>query len=228
MNWSNAAQSIALLVLLTSCRDEAPADEAAATPAQTQASAASPAASTAADADKVKVKSPDGKELVTIREQGDGKIKIEFFADGQQRVMRGEMKDSGKRKYEIEGGPVIAEVKPSDSGFKVRLPDGKLLWKVKIADEKTKISDNEENNNPFVLDVKEADRVKVLAPGDKEVGKVKFYRSEEKSEVKDASDKELFKINGTKYSGAYGVLLMDGIPETNRYIILAELLSRAK
>ena len=43
-----------------------------------------------------------------------------------------------------------------DLRAKVRTPDGKLRWKVKLGDAKIKIADNEENKNPFEVKTKEA------------------------------------------------------------------------
>lgn len=174
------------------------------------------------DIERIKIKTPDDIPVLEMKVKDD-RIKLEF---GSQ-VLRGEMKKSGKRKYELEGSDVVAEVKPGDKGFKVRTPEGNLLWKVKITDEKIKISDNEENENPYELKVKGTDEVKVERNGVK-LGKVKFYRDRGKVKVKDASEAERYESNTELYSALYGVLLMDDIPERERYIIMAELLLRAK
>jgi hypothetical protein len=142
-------------------------------------------------------------------------------------VLRGEANETDKRKYEWDDQGRVAEVKPNDDGFKVRTPDGNLLWKVKISADKIKISNNEENNNPFELKWKEADRVKV-ALGDTELGEMKYYSDRQKIKVKDANERELFESNTSHASAAYGVLLLQTIPETERYIIMAELLARGK
>lgn len=169
---------------------------------------------------KVKIKTPDDKDVVEIK-IGSNDTKIEYNG----KVVRGEMKDSDKRKYVVEGSGQIAEVKMKDAdGFKVRTNDGKLLWKIKISDSKIKISDNEENQNAFEL-VKREDGAKV-EQNEKKFGEVKFYKDRQKVKVKDASDKELFDSNTDRYSVAYGVLLLDKIPEELRYIIIAELLAR--
>jgi hypothetical protein len=44
--------------------------------------------------------------------------------------------------------------------------------------------------------------------------------------VKDAADTELFQIDADRLSIAYGVLLLKDIPQTERSIIMAELLAR--
>lgn len=169
---------------------------------------------------KVKIKTPDDKPVVEVKFDGRN-TKLEYGG----KVLRGEIKDSEKRKYFFETGNQTAEVKAKDAdGFKVRTPDGKLLWKVKIKPDKIKISDNEENQNAYEL-VKRADGAKVEQNGQK-LGEVKFYTDRQKIKVKDAADAEVFEGNTDKYSVGYGVLLLDKIPEEMRYIILAELLAR--
>ena len=160
-----------------------------------------------------KILRPDGTEAVSISESS-GTVEIRFAG----KTIHGWMRDSGKRKYENDAGTVLFEVKPGDEGFKLRTEDGKLRWKVKIKDAKVKVSDNEENNNPFELKAREGDRVKVVAPGDRELGNVRGKN------VEDASGKTLYVVDAP--SAAYGVLLLDSIPEVERYILVAELLSR--
>ncbi|HVG22802.1 MAG TPA: hypothetical protein VND45_01500 [Thermoanaerobaculia bacterium] len=150
---------------------------------------------------------------------------VDITAGGKK--LHGETRDSGKRKYNVDGGAVAYEVKSGDDdGFKLRTPDGELLWKVKIAAEKIKISDNNENDQPFELKAREGNRTKVFAPGDREVGNVRFDGS--RIQVEDSIGKTLFTIPATKPSAAYGVLLLDGIPEPERAILMAEILSRGR
>jgi hypothetical protein len=138
-------------------------------------------------------------------------------------VLRGTPRETGKRKYSIGSSPVMFEVKPGDDdGFKLRMADGKLRWKVKVSADKIKISDNEQNANAFELKPREGGRVKVEAPGGRELGNVRG------NDVEDASGKKLFTVEGPAGSAAYGVLLLDGIPDTQRYILIAELLGRKR
>ena len=178
-----------------------------------------------ASAGKIKIKTPDDQTVVEFKPGGEN-VKIEFTTSGQAKVLHGDIRDSGKRKYTLEGGSMVAEVKPGDDGFKVRTPDGRLLWKVKISEGKIKISNNEENKNPFVLSIKENDRVKILRD-ETEIGAVKFYRDRQRVEVKDTAQKELYQSNTDRYSAMYGVLMMDQIPDAERYIIMAEILGRS-
>lgn len=210
---------IFLVALFCACSKEQPSHQATESPKQAKAL---PAESTEQYTGKVKIKTPDDATVVEIKFKGADDAKIEFGG----KVLRAKNKDSGKRKYEQEGGPVVAEVKSGDDGFKVRTPDGKLLWKVKFSEDKIKISDNEENANPFELKMKDGDRVKITK-NDSEIGEVKFYKDRQKVKVK-AGETEKYESNTDLYSGAYGVLLMDAIPEQERNIIIAELLMRGK
>ena len=109
------------------------------------------------------------------------------------------------------------ETKPEPEGFKLRKLDGSLLWKIKMKPAKIEISDNQEGTNAFEL---RADRV--VAPGGRVLGSVT------KSEVRDASGKVVYRINGGPPCACYGVLLIDRIPELQRYIILTQLLGAGK
>jgi hypothetical protein len=215
--------TLAVLSLLA-CNRHSEGDRQESPPPSAPASntAPSPAA-----AGVVTVRKNDGSELLTIRNAGGGRVDIELVADGTRRVLRGEEKESGKRKYRIGDGPVLLEAKPGDGGgFKVRMPDGTLRWKVKIGADKIKVSDNEENRNPFELEPKGNERTKVKAADGHELGAVRFDSRASRSSVEDATGKSLYTVDGAHPSPAYGVLLLDGIPETQRYVILAEILAR--
>ncbi|HSE97350.1 MAG TPA: hypothetical protein VLD57_03705 [Blastocatellia bacterium] len=183
-------------------------------------------AAAASDSNRIKIKTPDENAVVEFHLRGE-EPKIEYSSGGQAKVLRAHPKDSGKRKYELEGGGVIAEIKSDADSFKLRMPDGRLLWKVKLSEDKIKISDNEEGNNPFVLEVKGQDRIKVMK-NEQEIGQVNFYADRSKIKVKTASDQEVFESNTNRFSAMYGVLLMEGIAEPERFIIMSELLARGR
>ena len=84
----------------------------------------------------------------------------------------GRLSKNEKTKYYNASGDVIAEVKYKETGFKLRKPDGTLLWKIKVKDNKVKVSDNAENKNPYEIKKKEGSyKVKRM---EKEYGKVTF------------------------------------------------------
>lgn len=205
----------ALVLLLASCRGDESNDSSIPSPPPSAPAAASSAAAASTSS-----------QFVGVTEEG-GTVTIAFTENGAGRELHGETRDNGKRKYTLADGPVLYEVKPNDEGgFKLRMPDGKLRWKVKVTPEKIKISDNEKNDHPFELKVRDGDRVKVVAPGDRELGNVRY--SSGKVEVENAGGKTIFTANAAKPTGAYGVLLLDGIPDYERYILIAEILSRGR
>jgi hypothetical protein len=144
--------------------------------------------------------------------------------------MKARMKKPGSRKYkELVGTDektLIAEVKIKDNSFKLVDENDKLLWKVKIKEGKAKISDNEENKNPFVIK-KSEDKVKVKDKNEKEIARVKYYSDNGKLKLKDMSGKELYiSKEFNKLSGAIGVLAINDIPAKLRAVIACELIKQ--
>jgi hypothetical protein len=183
-----------------------------------------PAAAAPEPASKIVVSAAGGGEALALELERD---RVDVRA-GSRHVV-GQTKGD-KRYYHLGSatGEAFVEVKISDTGFKVRTPDSKLLWKVKVADDKIKVSDNEENLNAWTLKTKYDDKVKVEDPAEHEVGEVRFSAETGKIKVKDAADKELFVLQSGKRSAAYGVLLMTAVPEQYRDVIIAELIARGQ
>ena len=115
-----------------------------------------------------------------------------------------------------------------DDGFKVRTPDATLLWKIKLYEDKIKISDNEENRNPWVLKTGYPDKAKVLDPYESEIGVVRFATDQAPLRVRDASGNDAWIVESGPASASWGVLLMGAIPEEQKAIIIAELISRKR
>ena len=192
-----------------STRPAAPASAAAVTPTTPGASIA--------------IQSAGGAPAFQIT-PGSGDIKVSFAADGQSSSIEGSRHSSGKRKY-ARNGRLIAEVKPTDSGFKVRSPDGKqLLWKIKREADKVKISDNEQNDRPFVLKSK-SDRIEVLGPDGKTIGAVRVDSAGHRTVAEDSSGQIQFTLVSDHSDRFLGVALMKEIPVAMRAIIMAELSS---
>jgi hypothetical protein len=193
-------KSFAAVLLIAACgqRAEKTADAA---PAPRPAAAA-PAQ--VAPASLIAVTTNDGERVIEVAPSG-GDVTVTY--DGG--VLHGRRKGE-KRKYES------VEVKyGDDGGFKVRTLDGKLLWKVKVTPEKIKVSDNEENANPFELKIKER-KVKVYAPGEKLLGEVR-------ARVDHVEVGEKYRAAGTNAAAFYGVALLDAVPARERAVIFAEL-----
>ncbi|MFP5247443.1 MAG: hypothetical protein ACLGH0_12180 [Thermoanaerobaculia bacterium] len=201
------------VLLLAACRGER-IEEFKPPAQQPQAAAVVPS--------KVVVRDAGNAEVFTFAEDANESVMVTYVEGGQTHTLRGDTRESGKRKYTLDGGAVAFEVKPGDDeSFKVRTPDGKLRWKVKVTAEKIKVSDNEENANPFELKRRDGGRVKVVAPGERELGNVRSGK------VENAAGQTQFTFDGNA-STAYGALLLDPVPAPERYIVAAELLSRGQ
>lgn len=125
-----------------------------------------------------------------------------------------------KHKY-INNGEEVVIVKHSEAGkFKLKTPDGTLLWKVKIKADKLKISDNEEGENAYEIKLSNAEKAKVKR-NDQELGHIKLKDGKLKIEA----GKKIYTINGNRISLAYGALAAGDISERDQYIIMTELLA---
>jgi hypothetical protein len=166
----------------------------------------------------VAIKNSDGAALGQIDIKNNA-ISLQYGDNKLVSETKGE-----KRKYGSAAGQVAAEVKHSEADkFKVRTPEGTLIWKIKLDTDKIKISDNEENNNPY--SIKRGDgKIKVKAADESELGTI---------EVKDGKVVVLaagrsFTAETGQLSAAYGVLLMDKISDRDKFIIMAELLAKGQ
>lgn len=171
-------------------------------------------------------RSVSGSDAVAIEISTEPRI--ELVTDGVRQTLLSELRDSGKRKYYDETRTQVAEVKFSESGFKVRTADGKLLWKVKISDEKIRVSDNEENLSPWVLKTGYPDKAKILDPSETELGEVRFARGSGPGRIRGTAGEELWTVDGSERPASWGVLLIDRIPRVHQTIIIAELLARGR
>lgn len=157
-----------------------------------------------------------------------GRIRV---TAGNEVVLTGDTKDGQKRRYTRPGGAFVAEVKMGEpDGFKVRTQAGGLLWKIKIADAKTKVSDNEENKGGYemarkgvVVRVSQSDRLL----GTFEFGPTVESGGSSATRVKDPNGKVLQVLEPAGSSLAAGVLLMEAVPREHRYLIMAELFARS-
>jgi len=211
-------------MLVGGCSESAPpAADVSSPPAATTPSAGPPTTAAAgSQAGTLIVTDPSGTAVWTLRVDGSH---VEISGPDGARIV-GERRGD-KRRYRRESdGAALAEVKFSDSGFKLRTPDSQLLWKVKFGDDKIKVSDNEENQNPWVLKTGYDDKAKVLDPSESEIGEVRFQG--ERTKVKDAAGDERFLVDTTQRTAGFGVLLMTAIPEQHRGILMAELLASGR
>jgi len=167
----------------------------------------------------ITVTNNDGKQIVRILFNGND-VEIEYSGNKFVGALKGD-----KRKYTDKSGTMVAEFKFSEpTKLKLRTPEGQLLWKIKIDTDKIKVSNNEENLNPYQIKMGYPDKVKVLDASEQELGDARFDAVSGKMEIT-GSEGVMF-VKSDKLSAAYGVLLMSSIPDRDKYIILAELLAK--
>ena len=159
--------------------------------------------------------------IITIETRGDG-IRITFPWEQQTRTLIGQTTSKGKRKYTVSGYGLVAEVKPGQNGFKVRDHRGQLLWKVKRLADKTKISEDEEQSNPYELIHRDTGHIKIRRNNTR-LGSVRWSNKAGTISVQDATGARLYHTDSPHFSILYGVLLLDDIPALERYIIMAEM-----
>ncbi len=127
-----------------------------------------------------------------------------------------------KRKYYDGSNQLQNTVKyKSAEKFKLRDQNEELLWKVKIYEDKIKISDNEEMENAFQVHLYD-DKMKVKQNGE-ELHVIRFDETDMFTKI---ADKYMVREFGKSYT--LGVLLIEEIPEKERFLLCAELLNKGK
>jgi hypothetical protein len=166
----------------------------------------------------VEIKQADGTSIGRI-DIKNSVVEIQYGSTKLVSEAKGE-----KRKYGSSAGEVALEVKHNEADkFKLRTADGNLIWKIKLDTDKIKVSDNEENNNPYQL--KRGDnKIKVKDAAEVELGDVQV----KDGKVVVAAAGKSFVIESNQLSAAYGVLLMDKISDRDKFVIMAELLAKGQ
>ncbi len=131
------------------------------------------------------------------------------------------MTKADKKKYYDASGNTVFEIKYKPDGFKLRTASSQLLWKIKFYDNKLKISDNEENLNPFEIKLTEANKAK-LVKNETTLAKTS-YNLEKKEQVL-SSENESPEFFNQNYSPSLLVSKITDIPNNQKQIIIKELI----
>lgn len=236
---SIAAWTCAALALIGACRsrDEraspaSPAVGATAAVARSPAPMSPPPGPGAASAAREITVEANGQPWVRIGARGET---VTVVTEGVSLV--GQAREDGKRRYApADGGAVVVEVKPrapDDAdpgdmtvGFKLRGPDGKLLWKVKAGPTKIKVASDEEGARAFVVSAKHPTEAVVLGPDGVSLGRVHAMNGSKDLRGEDATGGELFRTATDLPPAWFGALLFQGMPTRDRALIVAELATR--
>lgn len=157
-------------------------------------------------------------QTTVVDENKTGTTNLIENTTGKATSYRSKKTKSDKRKYYDTNDQVIYEVKYKSEGFKLRTPSSNLLWKIKLYDDKIKISDNEENLNPFEIKIISKHEAKLVKDG-VEIGRIKYDAALGIQQIKD--DKVLT-LKG-KYTPSLLVDMISEIPEIQGSIIKDEL-----
>lgn len=124
-----------------------------------------------------------------------------------------------KRKYYDSNGQIVYEIKYKTNTFKLRTASSDLLWKIKLYDNKIKISNNEDNLNPYEIKFIDTHESK-LVKNDFEIARLTSNNSDELLLTKNKTEK--VSIHGS-YKPSILVDLISEIPKIHREIIKKEL-----
>lgn len=150
---------------------------------------------------------------------------IHWVHNGKTEAFQGRTKDKDKRKYVTSTGSVAFEIKAKEDAFKLRDPNGQLLWKVKLKDEgKVKISDNEENRNPIVLKPHK-NSISIEEDG-KSLGQIRWDANHEKALISNLRGEVKYSVVTSRLQPAFGIFLVSSIPASEAAVLMAELLNR--
>lgn len=173
--------------------------------------------------ERLEIENASGQKVAVIEELAEG-MRISYSVDGVQKKLEGSRIDDRKRKWRSENGTIEAEIKFDGEDFKLRKPDGSLLWKVKFyPGEKIKISDNEENENPYEIRMYPGEPRLKLKHEDREIGQVKWYADSGKVKFKKADGTDLFTRKASRLSPDLAVFLIEGASLRDQVILAAEL-----
>lgn len=171
---------------------------------------------------------PEAKQqtsYVINKSNGEYFASLNFSGDAGTIIIEGQTFttdiSSGSKKYFSENS-FLTHIKDKGPAFKLKTESGELLWKVKIYKDKIKISNNEENLNPYEIKYKSDRKAKLYKDG-KEIGNIKL---KEGKNICNISGPESFSISCEQLSPSLLVTACSDIPVKLRLVIVTELLAR--
>ncbi|MEM7549502.1 MAG: hypothetical protein AAF363_07505 [Bacteroidota bacterium] len=168
------------------------------------------------------------KQFYYINTAGNEKL-AEITTEGEDLIISlansnlfGELKRADKRKYVDQSDQLKYTVKYKEDGFKLNDQNEALLWKIKLYDDHIKVADNNEMENSYRVGLSGTSKIK-LKKDDDELAALILKPGDPFVQVK-----EHYIIRNFGNSLALGILLIDEIPDEEKYIICAELLKKEK
>lgn len=131
------------------------------------------------------------------------------------------MTKADKKKFYDANNNVVYEIKYKPDGFKLRTASSKLLWKIKLYDAKIKISDNEENLNPYEIKLVNNSTAK-LVKNDTKLARLTYTASSNTQTITSRNGLEPKEIKGN-YAPSLLINMISEISEDQKKIIINEL-----
>lgn len=141
--------------------------------------------------------------------------------DGSSDSYTSKMTKSDKKKYFDNNKNVVYEIKYKPDGFKLRTASSKLLWKLKLYDDKVKISDNEENLNPYEIKLTGTYKAK-LVKNDETLARTSYDLESKKQSISSIIDAQPEFLQSS-YSPSLLVNSISEIPKDQKQILINEL-----
>jgi hypothetical protein len=112
----------------------------------------------------------------------------------------------------------------SDGGkYKIYGPRGALLLKIKIALDKIKVLQKEDDPEPWSVKSKKGPGDMNVKRGETQLGKIAFHPEKSLIKVKDTTGSEICSMTATAMTASPAVCLMNGLPEESAVIVFALL-----
>jgi len=165
-------------------------------------------------------------DLTSVQKSGTA-MHVTFFAQGERHVLIGADEGTLERRYRVDGGGAFLEASLWSDKFTIRTPETKQPRRVVglYIPGEISIGDNDNDGEAWRI-LLGADRAKVVDGSAREAGTVTY--DGKNTVVTTAANRVRFTTPTPALEAAYCVLLIDGIPAMERYVIIAELLARGR
>lgn len=114
-------------------------------------------------------------------------------------------------------------IKSEDGKYKIYGPGGALILKIKIAPDKIKILQSEDDPQPWSVKSKRGSGDLKVKRSETELGKVAFHPEKSLIKVKDTTGSEVCSMTATAMTASPAVCLMNGLPEESALMAFALL-----
>lgn len=162
----------------------------------------------------------------TSKGQSGTDVGIVFYSGGDRHDLTGTARTiSGDRDYQLDGGKAFMRASDRSYGFKLETEDTRAVrWKVRLYPDHIKIADNDNDVAPRRIRIESPQKATLAGPNEEDLGEVDFDGAN--TVVKTSAGVERFRRATGKLEPAYAMFLFDRMPNTEKYIVIAELIAR--